>query len=176
MKRVMTISAALGLMAMTFASAPAAAQIVGSPIRFGVMGGASVPVSDFKNVAKTGWNAGALLDIGLPLIPIGFRVDGSWNQFPTKTVGTTDIKSRIIDGTANVVYTFGPTLPTKFYLIGGVGVYNIKFTTSGSVLVQLTGFSTFIEARYTNVFSGGNDANGGTKSLQYIPITVGITF
>ena len=102
---------------------------------------------------------------------------------------------RIIDGTANVVYTFGAALPTKFYLIGGAGVYNERFKDPGSdvsasgtkfglnggvgLKFQLTGFSTFIEARYHNVFHGtavGGGNNSGAKSLQFVPISVGITF
>jgi opacity protein-like surface antigen len=102
---------------------------------------------------------------------------------------------RIIDGTANVVYTFGAALPTKFYLIGGVGAYNerahdpvtdasassTKFGLNAGVgfKFQLTGFATFIEARYHNVIHGSviGDANSSNaKSLQFLPISVGITF
>ncbi len=163
------------------------------------MGGATLPISDFKDVAKTGWNAGALVDIGLPLVPVSFRVDGQWHQLDGKSGtlafpggGTGTVNYRIIDGTANVLYTFGTAAPTKFYLIGGVGVYNVrpdvedsdldldsetKFGINGGAgfKFQLTGFSTFIEARFHNVFSYGGDG-GDSKSLQMIPITVGFTF
>lgn len=199
MQRPWTIAAALGMAAMTMTASPAAAQLVGRPFRFGVQGGASIPTGDLSNASKTGWNAGVLLDIGLPLVPIGFRLDGSWNQFGKKSTVDGDIKNRIIDGTANVTYTFGPALPTKFYLIGGVGIYNLKTTidnapiltstgagfgstasVSGSetkfgvnggagVRFQLTGFSTFIEGRFHSVFTSGSHAN-------FIPVTVGITF
>jgi len=199
MNRKSITAAALGLV-LTAAAAPLSAQaIVSSPVRFGIMGGATFPLSDLKDVAKTGWNAGALVTIGVPLVPVSFRVDGQWQQMQGKDfdsgggIDRTDF--RIIDGTANVVYTFGAALPTKFYLIGGIGVYNerakdqatditassTKFGLNGGVgfKFQLTGFATFIEARYHNVIHGeaiGDVGGGSAPSLQIIPITVGITF
>lgn len=200
MKRTAIIAAVLGLV-LSAAAAPISAQaIVSSPVRFGIMGGATVPLSDFKTVEKTGWNAGVLLNIGVPLVPVSFRVDGQWHQLQGKNFDPGDGSIahddfRIIDGTANVVYTFGAALPTKFYLIGGAGVYNVrvknddlgfnanstKFGLNGGVgfKFQLTGFSTFIEARYHNVIHGSEvgDVNSGhAKSLQFVPISVGITF
>jgi hypothetical protein len=199
MNRKSITAAALGLV-LTAAAAPLSAQaIVSSPVRFGIMGGATFPLSDLKDVAKTGWNAGALVTIGVPLVPVSFRVDGQWQQMQGKDfdsgAGVDRTDFRIIDGTANVVYTFGAALPTKFYLIGGLGVYNerakdqasdvtassTKFGLNGGVgfKFQLTGFSTFIEARYHNVFHGeaiGDVGGSHAPSLQIIPITVGITF
>lgn len=117
-------------------SAPLSAQVmVSSPVRFGITGGGTVPVSDFKNESETGWHAGALLDIGLPFIPLGFRVDGMWHQLGEKDLGSgVTVKNRIIDGTVNATYTFGAMAPTKFYLIGGVGVYNSKAEVEGGLL------------------------------------------
>lgn len=197
MKRTAITAAVLGLI-LSAAAAPVSAQaIVSSPVRFGIMGGATVPLSDLSDFNKTGWNAGALVTIGVPLVPVSFRIDGQWQQMQAKNDVAFPADLRIIDGTANVVYTFGAALPTKFYLIGGVGVYNERFkdpdtdiSASGTKFglnagvgfkFQLTGFATFIEARYHNVIHGtdvgGGDASGGdVRSLQFIPITVGITF
>jgi hypothetical protein len=171
--------------------APLSAQVaVASPVRFGITGGATIPVSDFSDAAKTGWNAGVLLDVGLPLVPIGFRLDGLWHQFSDKDLPDGSvIKNRIIAGTADVVYTFNSLALTKFYAIGGIGVYNVRTELEGGIIpgstsdtetkfgvnaglgfrVQLTGFSTFVEARWHDVFTSG-------QSSQMIPITVGITF
>jgi opacity protein-like surface antigen len=200
MKRSAITAAVLGLI-LSAAAAPVSAQaIVSSPIRFGIMGGATVPLSDFSDNAKTGWNAGILMNIGVPLVPVSFRVDGQWQQLTGKDFDAgkgfiTHDDFRIIDGTANVVYTFGAALPTKFYLIGGLGAYNVrvknddlnasasstKFGLNAGVgfKFQLTGFATFIEARYHNVIHGTavGDINGdNAKSLQFVPISVGITF
>ncbi|MEP7065024.1 MAG: outer membrane beta-barrel protein [Gemmatimonadota bacterium] len=202
MKRTAINAAVLGVI-LSAAAAPVSAQaIIGSPVRFGIMGGATIPLSDLSDEAKTGWNAGALLTIGVPLVPVSFRIDGQWHQMNGKNFSTPGGGSsrfpdfRIIDGTANVVYTFGAALPTKFYVIGGIGAYNervhdpdldvsassTKFGLNAGVGVkfQLTGFSTFIEARYHNVIHGTEigDTGSGTsaKSLQFLPISVGITF
>lgn len=190
MKRLMIGVAAAGIL-IAGSGAPLAAQVaLASPVRFGITGGATVPLGDLKDIAKTGWNAGVLLDIGLPLVPIGFRVDGTWNQLANKELANgSEIKNRFISGTADVVYTFNSMMPTKFYLIGGVGLYNYKIEVEGltgpgddsdsetkfgvnaglGLRFQLTGFSTFVEARWHNVFTSGN-------SSQMIPISVGITF
>lgn len=196
MNRSSITAVALGLV-LSAAAAPLSAQaIVSSPVRFGIMGGATFPLSDLKDDAKTGWNAGALVTIGVPLVPVSFRVDGQWQQMQGKNfpdIDRTDF--RVIDGTANVVYTFGAALPTKFYLIGGLGVYNVrakddvadisasstKFGLNGGIgfKFQLTGFATFIEARYHNVIHGtaiGDTNTNDAHSLQFIPVTVGITF
>ncbi|MGH7623637.1 MAG: outer membrane protein [Gemmatimonadaceae bacterium] len=196
MNRSSITAVALGLV-LSAAAAPLSAQaIVSSPVRFGIMGGATFPLSDLKNDAKTGWNAGALVTIGVPLVPVSFRVDGQWQQLQGKNFPDADRTDfRIIDGTANVVYTFGAALPTKFYLIGGIGVYNLrakdnvadvsasstKFGLNGGIgfKFQLTGFATFIEARYHNVIHGtsiGDTGSSNANSLQFIPVTVGITF
>jgi opacity protein-like surface antigen len=200
MKRTAINAAVLGLI-LSAAAAPISAQaIVSSPVRFGIMGGATVPLSDLSDFNKTGWNAGALVTIGVPLVPVSFRIDGQWQQLDGKpTVGVSPSPQfpdfRIIDGTANVVYTFGAALPTKFYVIGGIGAYNerahdpvndvskssTKFGLNAGVgfKFQLTGFATFIEARYHNVIHGseiGDASTGDAKSRQFLPISVGITF
>lgn len=200
MKRTAISAAVLGLI-LSAAAAPVSAQaIVSSPVRFGIMGGATIPLSDLSDEAKTGWNAGALVTFGVPLVPVSFRIDGQWHQMNGKNVNTLGGSSqfpdfRIIDGTANVVYTFGAAMPTKFYVIGGIGAYNerahdpiadvsassTKFGLNAGVgfKFQLTGFATFIEARYHNVIHGsviGDASTTNAKSLQFLPISVGITF
>jgi hypothetical protein len=202
MTRTAISAAVLGLVLSATAAPVSAQAIVSSPVRFGIMGGATVPLSDLSDVNKTGWNAGALVTVGVPLVPVSFRVDGQWQQMNGKDLaalggagGSSPANLRIIDGTANIVYTFGAALPTKFYLIGGVGVYNerfkdpnsdvhadgTKFGLNGGVgfKFQLTGFATFIEARYHNVIHGsavGDVSDSNASSLQFVPISVGITF
>jgi len=203
MTRTAISAAVLGLALSVTAASVSAQAIVSSPVRFGIMGGATLPLSDLSDEEKTGWNAGVLVSIGVPLVPVSFRIDGQWQQMRGKSFavaggagGSSSFPDlRIIDGTANVVYTFGAALPTKFYLIGGAGIYNerfkdpnsdahadgTKFGLNGGVgfKFQLTGFATFIEARYHNVIHGsavGDGDNSNAKSLQFVPISVGITF
>ena len=64
---------------------PASAQLASSPMRFGLVGGGTFPVGNLSNVASLGWHAGALVDLGLPLVPLGFRVEGAWHQLGDKS-------------------------------------------------------------------------------------------
>ena len=194
MKRILTGAAVLGF-AVLASSKGAAQDVPRSPIQFGVMGGATFPTGDFKNFFKTGWNAGALLNFGFVNSPVALRVDGSWNQLNRKDTNTS--KLRLLDATADAVFNFSTTSPAQFYLIGGAGVYNFKFTgdynnfdfSTGSqtkfglnggagLKFKLGALAPFVEARYHYVFSGSgfHNVNGIDEKFQMIPISVGLTF
>jgi len=187
----------LGSLLVVAAAMPAAAQ----GTHLGVTGGWYTPYSTVKDYANTGWDAGLTLSLGAPMVPITFRIDGMYGELPGKTitVGPGTVKSDFTTWsvTGNVVWTiFGKTLPTKFYLIGGIGYYSVqqKYTTNPPAPVPTVntpafgynaglGFrftKLFIEARWTNIDGGldltGLTAGGGTKALQVVPINVGIFF
>lgn len=175
MKQVIWRSAVAAVI-LAAGSAPLSAQVmVSSPVRFGIAGGATLPVSDLKDIAETGWHAGALLDIGVPLFPLGFRVDAMWNQLGKKDVDFASVKNRIIDGTVNAVYTFGAMSPTKFYLIGGVGVYNVKteIESTGSPVLfaladkgseqSLPGISRQLAPPSQQIIEDGDNSSSQTK-------------
>lgn len=166
---------------------PASAQLASSPARFGIVGGGTVPLGNLSDIASSGWHAGALVDLGLPLVPLGFRVEGAWHQLGTKDTPngiSPSEKARVIAVTLNATYAFGPQPLIKPYIIGGVGGYNVKFEPSDAasfsetrfginlgagLRVQLTGFSTFAEIRWHDIFTTGS-------STQMLPISVGVTF
>lgn len=194
MKRVFT-AAVIGFTVL--ASAKASAQETSemtnkSPIQFGVLGGATFPLSDAKDVLKTGWNAGAFLNFGVANWPFGVRIDGQWNQFNFK--GTSgNLKFRDIHGTADAVFNVGSGKAAKFYVLGGVGVYNLKTTGNSSdvdlsdsnsqtkfglnggvgVKFNVGSLSPFVEARYHYVFT--DKSNGGSR-FQMIPVSIGLSF
>ena len=178
-------------------SMPAAAQ----GTHLGITGGWYTPYGTVKDYANSGWNGGLTLSIGAPMVPITFRIDGTYGEMPGKTVtlGPESVKSdfTVWGVSGNVVWTiFGKTLPTKFYLIGGIGYYNVqqKYTTSPSIPMPTVntpafgynaglGFrftKVFVEARWTNIDGGltldGLTASGGSKALQVVPINVGLFF
>jgi hypothetical protein len=196
MKRILTGAAILGFSVL--ASTPIAAQEVvsRSPIQFGVMGGATFPTGDFNDLLSTGWNAGALLNFGFANSPVALRVDGSWNQFNFKDVSNSP-HWRVLDATADAVFSFGTKTPAQFYILGGAGVYSFKMTGDNNTFDFSTGTQTkfglnggvgvkftagpvapFVEARYHYVFSGDsfNNTNGNNPKFQMIPISVGLTF
>jgi hypothetical protein len=196
MKRILTGAAVLGFAVLASSSA-SAQQVSRSPIQFGVMGGASFPTGDFNDLLKTGWNAGALLNFGFSNSPVALRVDGSWNQFNFKNIDSGSPHFRVIDATADAVFSFGSKSPAQFYILGGAGVYNFKVTgddnnfdfssgsttkfgLNGGVGVKFTAgpVAPFVEARYHYVFSGDsfNNDNSNSSKFQMIPISVGLTF
>jgi opacity protein-like surface antigen len=125
---------AVGISVMLAASgSPLAAQ---RPARLGVFGGVTYPRgSDFSDVAKRGWNAGALISLGAPPFPLSFRIDGQWHQMDGKTIDVADVGShrtdyRIIDGTAGFEWTLGKPAASNLYLIAGAGVYKLRGKTS----------------------------------------------
>lgn len=171
------------------------------PISIGISGGVSVPMGNLSNGingstgVNTGYNITGSLAIGLPLIPLGLRGDVSYNRFGTKNLafphpsgtgsGSYNADASVIGVTANAVYSLPLPEPiVKPYLIGGVGVYDVRISpTTGSssskssfgfnigagVTIPLVAFNAFVEARYHHV-----DQSGG--GVSFVPITVGVMF
>lgn len=163
--------AALAVAAILFAAPSLHAQM-----SLNVALGASVPMGDVADQLEMGYNATVGLGIKPPLAPLGVRVEGMFNSFSYKS--PIDASQRVMAVTANGTFTVMPTI----YLIGGVGMYNSKASVSGSpsstdlgfnvgagVNIPLTGFGTYLEARFHHVpVENGN--------FQFVPITFGIKF
>lgn len=166
-------------------SAPAArAQVV-----FSLGGGATVPLSDYADVAKTGYNGLLAISFSPASSPVGFQVDGMYQRLKFDD-DAFDRSSQILQGTANLVYRFSVSPETTFrpYLIGGGGIYNFKTVGGDDVSlpgegdtstdfginagagfdIKAGGIGLFAEGRFHNVFGDG------TSDAQFIPITVGI--
>ena len=139
MNRISFVAAGVGLIATAVVPALPAQSIAGTPVQFGVMGGATKPVGDVAFVTHLDWNLGALVSIGAPQSHLSLRVDGQWQQLAgiQPIVGAELVclgcqnppppraqSYRVLDMTTNAVYSFAPTASTSFYLIGGVGAYN----------------------------------------------------
>jgi hypothetical protein len=176
-RRLLAALAASALIAL-----PAAARAQSSSIL--VSGGLSVPMSDLSDFSNSGYNLNLGLAFGAPLLPVGFRVEGGFSSFDTKTGGAT---TRIASATANAVLNLGPTGAAP-YLIGGLGIYNRRFSSNafgeadsrtsagvnvgGGIRFPLGGLTTFLEARY-HVMLGNQDE---ATNLQFIPISFGVQF
>jgi hypothetical protein len=165
--------AALALAAIILVPAALHAQI-----SLGIAGGLAMPTGDASDAVKSGYNVTAALGIKPPVAPIGLRIDGMWNSFENKTQGVG--ASRVIAGTANVTLS-APLLPMA-YAIAGAGMYHssvsgaansgdtkVGFNGGLGLNLPLTGFSTFVEARYHHV-------KGDNSSFQFVPVTFGIRF
>lgn len=174
MKRIAFAALALG--ALVTASAVQAQM----PVKFGIAGGITLPTGTDRDAVDNGFNAQAMVGFGMIAMPMKIRADVAYHSFSGKE-GTllADLNSRVVSGTVNAIFSMGG-IGVKPYLIGGVGGYNsklesfqaeTKFGINGGLGIQfgLTGISTFLEARYHNVFYEG-------ESGAFIPITFGIMF
>ncbi len=177
MKRITLALAAITALALT--SATSSAQSA-KPISLGLSLGASIPVGDFADVYQTGYNGTVSLGFQSYGSPIGIRIDGSFNQFPDRSdLIVPRPNYRILTGNANLVYSL-PGVGIRPYLIGGAGIYGQRPDVDGAETISdfgvnggigaafpLSGFTTFIEARYHHIFS---DA-----TTSYIPVNFGIS-
>lgn len=165
-------------------AAPAAAQKQDIKTRgyFGVGGGVSAPVGDFKDGAKTGFAANLLGGFTTRGGIFGARAALTWAQNGDRIL---DGNHRMIGLDANVVLTPGHR-PNNFhpYFLAGAGLYNVhsgggtgvashtetKPAFNVGVGLQIhTGHQTdiFVEGRYLNIRTSGN-------SSSLVPITFGL--
>jgi hypothetical protein len=173
------ISLALAALALATFSTTGSAQSA-KPVSLGLSLGASIPVGDFGDVYSTGYNGTVSLGFNSVGTPLGIRIDGMYNSFSDRddlVIARPDY--RIVSGNANLVYAL-PGVGIRPYLIGGAGIYGQKPDVNGAKNVsdfgvngglgaafQLSGFTTFIEARYHHIFSD--------QATQFIPVNFGIS-
>jgi opacity protein-like surface antigen len=159
-----------------------------NPFQIGASAGVAIPTGDLGNVTNTGYNVAVAVGYKPQLMPIGIRLEAAYNQFGS-SIGGGNINIPAFTG--NVVYEL--PLGTSFspYAIGGIGLYrpSADFTGGGSttaendfgwnigggIKIPLSGFQTFIEARYNSLNISGGTANGGGTGT-FIPITFGVMF
>lgn len=186
------------LVAGSIAAAPMAASAQIST-GFSIAGGLALPSGEFSNggadvsAVKSGYNLAAGMNVGVPLLPVGLRLEAAYNAFDFKNLPAGSSGSQnIISGTVNG--TFGLGLP---YVIGGIGYYSTKAKASSGTTtlnsdranaIGLNGgvglrfplglISTFAEIRYHKMMgsSNANTANLPPANVSYIPITFGINF
>jgi hypothetical protein len=211
------VAAAL-LAALLAAARPAAAQggLGVNPFSVGVSGGLSVPTGDFSDVFASGFNVDGLLAVRAPTLPVSLRIEAGYQRFALKESvrdllgqfgGSGDVTARILSGTANVVYGFTiPASPVRPYLIGGVGVYNLRARASGAFAelaeefggtieqsttrlglngglgldVPLAGITVFGEARVHTIFTPSErDPDTGERfggRTTIVPLKIGVRF
>jgi hypothetical protein len=175
--------AVLSLGAVALVAAPMHAQV--KP-QFLVAGGLGLPLGDFGDAFKMGFQGTAGVSFAPASLPVGIQIDGNFAQFSIDN-DALDVKDRMIYGTANAVYNFKTAATSKLhpYLIGGLGVYNAKPTGDDATGAESTtkfginagagfnvaagGASVFVEGRFHDVFTEGS-------ATQFVPILVGLRF
>lgn len=154
--------------------------------QFSLGAGATVPLSTYGDVAKTGFHGQVGVSLAPSSFPLGIQVDGMYQRLKFDDINRS---SQIIQGTANLFYKFKSSEESTFrpYVIGGLGIYNFKsvggddvsppgqgntstdfgVNAGGGFDFKAGAVGLFVEGRFHNVFSGG-------PNLKFIPITVGV--
>ncbi len=165
---------------------PALVSAQSSAVGFGVSGGLSVPTGDLGDNVDAGYSiAGHAFLNPSSVKSLRFRGDVSYSGFDYKNI---DASYRSLGFIGNVLLDLSSSDGVKPYLLAGVGAFNGKRSTQvgsaavvstsstgvgiqfgGGLHFQLSGFSTFLEAKYVNVFTDNTSAG-------YIPITFGVRF
>src|SRR4051812_20401964 len=143
-------------------------------VGFGLAAGAVVPNGSLGNAYDAGYHLQASVRLGLPLAPLGFRIDGTYDNFARKSSTGSSGSWQTTGAAVNAVASL-PALP-GLYGTGGLGYYWSKsevtsgvFSGSGTAKdvgynigagfhFALTGFGAFVEARYTHI-GGGSAVN-----------------
>ena len=134
MARSRTLRSILGMLTVAAAllAVPSVGMAQGAPgFRLGISGGADFPVEDQEDIYNVGWNGTLMFHWNFGTSPFGIRLDGSYHQLNIKDELEPffiDGKTRIIDGTFDFV--FGPHIGlwVQPYVMGGVGVYDLRFS------------------------------------------------
>jgi len=178
--RVLPLAAAL--------LAPAARAEGQGLISAGVGGGLSMPFGSLGDVANPGWRALGTIKVGVPLVPVGLRLDASYDRFgfqrtPIGAAGSETGSQSVFAGTVNGTLRLSPLPLITPYAIAGLGPYHVSCSGPASCeSATHVGYNAglgvyfgallihgFAEVRYHYVsMPGGN--------VQYVPVTVGLLF
>lgn len=173
------------LVAVAAVTSPIEAQV--RTTSFGVSGGLSLPLSGALETAETGYNiTGSLYIRPARYANLGFRGDLAWDKFSIESPAGSSVRvlGFVFSGLYNIPLSASSVRP---YVLAGAGFYSTKATVvtgptdvsasdsnlgynlGGGIAFQLSGFSTFLEAKWVNVMTEPN----GTS---FAPLTFGIRF
>ena len=190
---------------VAFLSVPVRVQGQKMQARLGIGASAVFPTGEFHSGPngegfKVGWQGMALLDLGVPGRPSGFRLEGLYGENAGNDQLIQDVtglvgpglaaKMRMYGGDADLMLKNLPKAAGKptTYLLGGVGLRRLsliatqggltadtsatKFSWNVGGGVYLGGKASmfFLEARYVHV------ASFADLSTNHFPVTAGIRF
>jgi opacity protein-like surface antigen len=152
-------------------------------VKIGAFGGATFATGMTRNGIDPGWNAGVVLDVTTPRLPVGFRLSGAhYHLLPSTATANGAVK--LWGGDLNLLFTPRGQFPLKPYLTGGIGLYRVtnnitsvtniapgpdtKFSWNGGIGIRggIGSLGVFLEGRYLQIFTTGHD-------VRLIPVTFG---
>jgi hypothetical protein len=170
----MLLGVTLGLLAT---ASSASAQRTGSWIG-ALGGGASIPVGNFGDAAKVGWQGTAMVGYKPAESKMEWLLDASYHHNVSKAFS--DAHDNLFVALGRVNYWTTPNL----YILAGAGMMRDEFSSTtlgittknstsafalGGGLGFAMGKSLFVEGKFLNGFTKG-------QSTTLIPLTVGIRF
>jgi opacity protein-like surface antigen len=173
------------LAVLAVASVAGAGSLAAQGVRFGIGGGLLMPMGDYKDLDKAGFLVGADGTYWMAGNALGIRLDASYSQTSEKS-GVPAHKVKMIGGLAEIVYAFlTPADQIRPYILGGVGMFNVKLVGSGADTSETkVGFGggaglafkvgsgstrLFVEGRYTSVKSFD-------VTLPFVGVKAGVRF
>lgn len=175
MKRFLGV---LAVSALMVSGTTELAQAQARPVSIGLAGGVSMPTGELGDAFKMGYNVAGSIGFSPAAVPFGVRAEVAYQSFDADA--NVDFTLSTLYGTLNGVFNIGSGATGMApYLIAGAGVYNFGgdvdsetdfgINGGGGIRFALSGFTTFLEARYHHVFSEDEATN-------FIPITFGVQF
>lgn len=157
------------------------ARGAGAQVRLGVGGGPATPVGDFGDPLERGFHGEVLVDLGLPLVPLGLRGSLTYMRLPASDPEAEDYSH--IAGTLNARFDLLPIPLVDAYVTAGVGLYSSDYadqlpgasdgrdTERGisvgvGASVNLVFVRPFAELRYHRVLDD--------PARSFVPLTVGV--
>jgi hypothetical protein len=184
--RVLVAAGAL-IVSASSALAQGTANESGRPLKLGAMLGGTLPIGDFGDGFDTGFHIGALGEFARPTWPVTIRGEITYHRHGASDF---DGNASILSFIPNVVFPLGdPAATARPYLIGGLGLHRVSidldfdipgvddsasdtefgFNVGGGFTFNLSGFETFVEARFHSIFTEGSSTN-------FIPLSFGFKF
>ena len=174
---------------LLFVAGSAGAQLVPKPLSFTIFGGAAMPTGDAGNALNTGWLGGVAMDLHVPVMPLGVRLEGSYARFGVQGLSGTGVTAHTSDLGINLnrVMTVINAGLVKPYLTAGPSFSSLKvsasdgtnsdsaaeshygFNAGGGVDFGLGGLGARVDLRYKRISTNGS-------AFTTIPLTFGIRF
>src|SRR3989442_5015995 len=126
--------APVGLDAVCLTAHDGLAAAQAPSVRFGLGGGAIVPVGDYNKADKIGWHGLGMVQFGLPALPVEIRVDGLYGHTTHKDMSGAAVpgSTKLYGGLANVVYSIGPKVMARAHVLRRIRIYHVKVDLPGN--------------------------------------------